>query len=62
MPKLHWMQNSVFAGELTQVSAKDLMKILTDYVRTSKVTFWLFDRKPEVFHIGTQDDGESMFL
>jgi CRISPR/Cas system-associated endoribonuclease Cas2 len=62
MPKLHWMQNSVFAGELNQVAAKDLLRQLTEYVRDSKVTFWLFDRKPETFLIGKQDDGESIFM
>ncbi len=62
MPKLHWIQNSVFAGEINQVAAKDLQKSLTDFVRDSKVTFWLFDKKPETFQIGSQDDGESIFL
>lgn len=62
MPKLHWIQNSVFAGELTQVAAKDLKETLSKSIEESKVMFWLFDKKPEVFHIGVQDDSESIFL
>ena len=62
MPRLHWIQNSVFAGEINQVAAKDLQTSLTSFVQESKVTFWLFDKKPEVFLIGAQDDGESIFM
>ena len=62
MPRLHWIQNSVFAGELTQVGAKDLQTSLSKYVQKSKITFWMYDRKPETFHIGTQEDGESIFM
>jgi CRISPR/Cas system-associated endoribonuclease Cas2 len=62
MPRLHWIQNSVFAGELTQVAAVDLRNALTSSVKKSKVGVWLFDRKPEVFNMGAQDDGESIFF
>ncbi|MBU4032779.1 MAG: CRISPR-associated endonuclease Cas2 [Candidatus Thermoplasmatota archaeon] len=62
MRRLHWIQNSVFAGEVTQVAAKDLRDSLTKFVQESKVTFWMFDRKPDTFQIGTQDDEESIFM
>lgn len=62
MPHLHWIQNSVFAGELTQVAAKDLYESLKGKVDKAKITFWLFDKKPRVYQIGEQDDHESIFI
>ena len=62
MPQLHWIQNSVFAGELTRVAAKDLHDSLKTRIDEAKITFWLFDKKPTTFQIGEQDDRESIFL
>lgn len=62
MPKLHWIQNSVFAGELTRVAARDLHDTLVKEITDSSITFWLFDKKPDTFFIGNQDDGESIFF
>lgn len=60
--KLHWIQNSVFAGELTRTAAEDLYEGLLGVAESARVTFWLFDRPPEVRHLGAQDDRESVFL
>jgi CRISPR-associated endonuclease Cas2 len=62
MPHLHWIQNSVFAGELTQTAALDLYEALRSFAKLARITFWLFDRRPETWHIGTQDDEETIFL
>ncbi len=62
MPQLHWVQFSVFAGELTRTAAEDLFEGLKAVVKNARVTFWLFDRPPEVRHLGTQEDRESIFL
>jgi len=62
MPKLHWVQNSVFAGELTRVAAEDLLEKLRDTAQDARVTFWIFDRPPEVNQIGKQEDRESIFF
>ncbi len=62
MPRLHWIQSSVFAGELTRVAAKDLHDSLVKQTIDAKITCWIFDRKPETFQIGVQDDRESIFL
>lgn len=60
--QLHWIQQSVFAGELTKTSAEDLFERLEDVVDEARVTFWMFERKPDTRHIGDQDDEESIFL
>ena len=62
MPKLHWIQNSVFAGELTRTAADDLFDTLKEQVKDARVVFWLFDRAPELRRLGAQDDRESVFL
>jgi len=62
MPHLNWVQNSVFAGELTRVVALELYDALKDRISDARVTMWLIDRKPEVFHIGAQEDMESIFV
>ncbi len=62
MPQLHWVQNSVFAGELTRTAARDLHDSLKEKIETAKITLWLFDRKPEIYNLGEQDDQESIFL
>lgn len=62
MTQLHWIQNSVFAGDLTQTAAKDLYDSLKTEVEEARITFWLVDKKPMTFHIGEQDDMESIFL
>ncbi|MGQ0535629.1 MAG: CRISPR-associated endonuclease Cas2 [Methanobacteriota archaeon] len=62
MPQLHWLQNSVFAGELTKTAAEDLYRRLEENTKSARVTFWMFDRVPEVRQIGAQEDRESIFL
>jgi CRISPR/Cas system-associated endoribonuclease Cas2 len=62
MPRLHWIQASVFAGELTKVAAEDLYRSLEQSVKNARVAFWLFDRPPDVRQIGAQEDRESVFL
>lgn len=62
MPHLNWVQNSVFAGELTRVAALELYDALKEKAVGARITMWLVDRKPETFHIGAQEDMESMFL
>ena len=62
LPHLNWVQNSVFAGELTRTAAMELYDALKEKAQNAKITMWLIDRKPEVFHIGTQEDMESIFL
>lgn len=62
MPQLHWVQYSVFAGELTKTAAEDLFRRLGTDVKNARVTFWLFDRVPDVRQIGAQQDRESIFL
>lgn len=61
-PRLHWIQNSVFAGELTMTAAEDLFDELGNIVDRARINFWLFERKPETRRIGDQDDEESMFV
>lgn len=60
--QLHWIQNSVYAGEMTKTAAVDLYDALEDEVEGARVTFWMFDRKPDTRLIGGQDDEESMFV
>lgn len=60
--QLHWIQNSVFAGELTRTAAMDLLHQLEDNIEEARVTFWVYDRKPETWNIGAQEDEESIFL
>ncbi len=62
MPHLHWVQGSVFAGELTRTAAEDLYEALRSSVTSARVSFWLFDRAPDVRQIGTQDERESQIL
>ena len=62
MPSLHWIQNSVFAGELTRVAAEDLFDRLKAAAEHARIKFWMFDRPPEARELGTQDDRESIFL
>ena len=62
LPHLNWVQNSVFAGELTRTVALELRDALKEKTENAKITMWLIDRKPEVFHIGSQEDQESIFL
>jgi CRISPR-associated protein Cas2 len=61
-PHLHWIQNSVFAGELTRVTAEDIYDQLERTADDARVTFWLIDREPDIRHVGEQDDEESMFI
>lgn len=61
-PQLHWIQQSVFAGGLTKTAAEDLFDQLQETVNEARVTFWMFDRKPDTRHIGEQEDEESIFL
>lgn len=60
--RLHWIQNSVFAGELTMTAADDLFDELENIANEARINFWLFERKPETRRIGEQDDEESMFV
>jgi CRISPR/Cas system-associated endoribonuclease Cas2 len=60
--QIHWIQQSVFAGEVTKTAAEDLFDRLEQVVEDARVTFWMFERKPETRHIGEQDDEESIFL
>lgn len=62
MPHLHWIQASVFAGEVTRTAAEDLHRLLESEVVEAKVVFWLFDRPPRIIQIGSQEDMESIFL
>jgi CRISPR-associated protein Cas2 len=62
MPRLHWIQNSVFAGEMTRRAAEYLIRAIEAQVHRARVTFWLFDRRPKTHRMGTQDDRESIFL
>lgn len=59
---LHWIQNSVFAGEMTKTAAMDLYDAINSCIKNARVTFWLFDRKPTTFHMGRQDDREEIFI
>ncbi len=61
-PQLHWIQYSVYAGELTKIVAEDLFRKLSKQIKAAKISFWIFDRPPQVRQIGTQDDRESIFL
>lgn len=60
--QLHWIQQSVFAGELTKTAAEDLFDQLEEVANEARVTFWMLDRKPDTRHIGEQQDEESIFL
>lgn len=62
MTKLHWIQNSVFAGELTRTASEDLFERLKASVQNARITFWMCDRPPEARFLGTQEDRESVFL
>lgn len=61
-PHLHWIQESVYSGELTRTEAEDLFRKLRGKIKNAKISFWLFDRPPEIRQIGTQVDKESIFL
>lgn len=60
--ELHWIQQSVFAGELTRTAANDLRHRLEDRIDEARVTMWLCDRQPERWLLGHQEDEESMFV
>ncbi len=60
--QLHWIQNSVFAGKITRTAAMDIYHELEEVVEHGRVTFWMFDRKPETHLLGRQADEESMFI
>jgi len=60
--QLHWIQQSVFAGEVTKTTAEDIFSELQALVDDARVTFWMFDRKPDTRHVGEQEDEESIFL
>ncbi|MEM0073114.1 MAG: CRISPR-associated endonuclease Cas2 [Thermoplasmatales archaeon] len=60
--QLHWVQHSVYAGELTRSATEDLFRKLKSSVREARVSFWVFDRPPDIRQIGTQKDRESIFL
>lgn len=60
--QLHWIQESVYSGELTRTEADDLFRKLSTRIKDARISFWLFDRSPEVKQIGTQTDKESIFL
>jgi CRISPR-associated protein Cas2 len=60
--QLHWIQQSVFAGEVTKTTAEDLFSELQSLVDGARVTLWMLDRKPDTRHIGQQEDEESIFL
>ena len=60
--QLHWIQYSVYAGELTRTATEDLFRRLKKDVSTARISFWIFDRPPEVRQIGKQKDRESIFL
>lgn len=60
--QLHWIQNSVYAGELTKTAAEDLFDELDDVTDEARINFWMFERKPDTRLIGAQDDEESMFV
>jgi len=62
MPHLHWIQASVFCGELTRTGAEDLFHALEASVKNARVSFWLLDQPPEVRYLGAQQDRESIFL
>ena len=60
--QLHWIQHSVYAGELTRTATEDMFRRLKKDVSTARISFWIFDRPPEVRQIGNQKDRESIFL
>jgi CRISPR/Cas system-associated endoribonuclease Cas2 len=62
MPRLHWIQASVFAGELTKTAADDLFQNLESVAKAARVMYWVFDRPPQTKFIGAQEDQESFFL
>lgn len=62
MPRLNWIQASVFAGELTKTAVEDLYYDLTLVTKSAKVVFWIFDRPPEARYLGAQEDQESLFF
>ncbi len=62
IPHLSWIQNSVFAGEMTRVAALELYDALKEKVVDARITMWLIDRKPETFLIGGQEDMESSII
>ena len=62
MRHLHWIQNSVFAGEMTRTAAIDLYEAVKSTAKEARITFWLFDRKPTTFYVGEQEDRESIFI
>jgi len=47
---------------LTKVAAKDLISALEENIIEARITIWLIDKKPVVFHVGEQDDRESIFI
>lgn len=60
--QLHWIQNSVFAGEMTRTAAKDLRDHLQEHIESARITMWVYDRQPERWLLGHQEDEESMFV
>jgi CRISPR-associated endonuclease Cas2 len=60
--QLHWIQYSTYAGELTRTATEDLFINLKKSVKKARISFWIFDRPPEVRQIGSQKDKESIFL
>lgn len=60
--QLHRIQNSVFAGEMTNVEIDRLHNSLANIVVEARVHIWRCDRPPHMHDLGRQEDKESPFI
>jgi hypothetical protein len=60
--RLHRIQNSVWAGEMTRIDWQDLDRALREHAGSARVQAWLFQAPPQVHRYGDQDDQESIFV
>jgi CRISPR/Cas system-associated endoribonuclease Cas2 len=60
--RLHRIQNSVWAGEMTRTDWQDLDRSLKAHAGSARIQAWIFPSHPEVHHYGSQNDRESIFV
>lgn len=62
MTRLHRIQNSVWAGDMTRTDWQDLHRALQDHAGPARIQAWLFPTPPQTHRYGTQDDQQTIFL
>lgn len=62
MTRLHRVQNSVWAGDMTKLGWEDLRRDLQEIRSGAQVQAWIFLASPEIHRFGSQGDQLSTFV